>query len=200
MEDDPYPAQETPPVPPAAPSPQVTLSQEQYEQIVRSLAVASRMEDTISSLQQQLDTLRHLSVTPARTPSPARIVTEAPKVNPPALFSGERQELEVYLTRCEHIFLTQPGKFPSEKSKVLYASTFLDGTAYSWFIPLLHQYSAATVCMDGTIPIPPEFTAWKTYRDSLTALYGDPDLAKTKTREINALKQTTSVAAYVAEF
>src|SRR5271154_847258 len=151
MEDDPYPAQGRPPAPPN----QVTLSQEQYEHIVQSLTMASRMEETIASLQQQLDTLRHLSVTPARTPSPARIPTEAPKVNPPALFSGEREELEVYLTRCEHIFLAQPGKFPSEKAKVLYASTFLDGTAYSWFIPLLHRYSAATVCMDGTVTIPP---------------------------------------------
>jgi hypothetical protein len=190
MEDDP-PPQET-----------FTLTREEYNQVVEAVNASRRLEQTIAGLQQQLETARLLTATPNRTPSPVRMEpkAEAPKVNPPALFSGERDELETYLTRCEHIFLTTPQKFPKEQAKVLYASTYLSGTAYSWFIPLLQQYSIAVASGPDSIPIPNEFLSWKNYRDSLIAMFGDPDIGRTKTREIKALKQTSSVSVYTAEF
>src|SRR5271156_3601845 len=146
MEDD--PPQET-----------FTLTREEYNQVVEAVNASRRLEQTIASLQRQLDAAHLLSATPNRTPSPIRMEpkTEAPKVNPPALFSGERDELETYLTRCEHVFLTTPQKFPKEQARVLYASTYLSGTAYSWFIPLLQQYSTAVVSGADPLPIPAEF-------------------------------------------
>src|SRR5271154_6550790 len=173
MEDD--PPQET-----------FTLTREEYSQVVEAVNTSRRLEQTIVSLQLQLETAHLLSATPNRTPSPVRMEpkTEAPKVNPPTLFSGERDELETYLTRCEHVFLTTPQKFPTEQAKVLYASTYLSGTAYSWFIPLLQQYSEALVGGTDPTPTPVEFLAWKNYRDALVAMFGDPDVERTKTHEI----------------
>ena len=76
---------------------------------------------------------------------------------------------------------------------MLYASSYLKGVAYSWFKPLLLQYVEKK-------SVPVEFTTWKAYSDSLTRMYGDPNLVKAKTRELKALRQTSSVSAYVSEF
>jgi hypothetical protein len=118
------------------------------------------------------------------------------KAKAPKSFSGEdRSGLETFLSQCRLVFLVNPESFPSEDQKVLYASSYLDGIAYSWFEPILRRYDP-----ESASPPPEELTSFKSFSAALARMFGDPDLVKTKTRELRALRQTTSVAAYASEF
>ena len=48
--------------------------------------------------------------------------------------------------------------------------------------------------------VPIEFTSFRKYSEALTRMYGDPDIVKSKTREINALCQISFVSVYISEF
>ena len=56
-----------------------------------------------------------------------------PKVNNPTEFSGEKSQLEHFISACETKFLAQPSLFREggEPAKVLWASSFLSGVPKS---------------------------------------------------------------------
>ena len=73
------------------------------------------MAEQVQSLVTEVAQLRLLSVTPATTPEPrTQHPSQVPKVLPPDPFTGDRLELNTYLTRCQHVFLTQPSLFLTE--------------------------------------------------------------------------------------
>src|SRR5438046_4791272 len=102
------------------------------------------MAEQVQSLATQIAQLRLLTATPASTPEPGTVRVAAPsqvtKVLQPDPFTGDRLELDTYLTRCQHVFLTQPSLFLTEQHKVLYASSYLKGNTYSWMKPLVKEY------------------------------------------------------------
>ena len=119
-----------------------------------------------------------------------------PKIPDPPIFKGDRKELLPFLTKCQLKFEGQPSQFGTDRAKVLYAGTRLEGTPFSWFQPLIKLWPA-----DGSPdPAPMEICSWEAFQESLTSIYGDPNLAATADREIRALKQTGSVAEYAAHF
>src|SRR5436190_14028837 len=174
----------------------VTITRAELNQLSHAFHNYQAMAEQVQSLVTEVAQLRLLSITPAATPdirTPQPAARPVPKVLHPDPFTGDRLELDTYLTRCQHVFLTQASLFPTEESKVLYASSYLTDTAYSWVKPLIQEYAKGT-------SVPPEFTSFQKYSESLTRMYGDPDIVKSKTREINALCQTSSESAYASEF
>ena len=128
-----------------------------------------------------------------------RIVPHGWRMNACAyMFSGDRHKLYVYLSKCHHNFLSRPELFPTEAQKVLFASGHLDGAAYSWFQPLLDQYAQAI--MKERPEKVPQFLSFECYAKSLEATFRDPDIVRSKERELRNLAQTTSVASYLADF
>ena len=119
---------------------------------------------------------------------------QEPKIPDPPMFSGEQKDLLPFLTKCQIKFDGQPSRFPKEKSKILYAGSRLEGTAFSWFQPLISTSS------DTTKPTPPELASFKAFSDALTIIYRDPNLEATAVREIRLLHQTGSAAEYAARF
>lgn len=118
------------------------------------------------------------------------------KAKAPKPFSGEdRSALEVFLSQCRLVFLVNPESFPSEQQKVLYSGSYLEGIAYAWFELLLRRYDP-----DSDAPPPDELSSFKAFSATLAKMFGDPDLAKTKTRDLRTLRQTTSVTVYASEF
>ena len=117
-----------------------------------------------------------------------------PKIPDPPMFSGDRKELLPFITKCQLKFEGQASRFPTERSKILYAGTRLEGPAFSWFQPLIGQYPV------GSLAPPPELQSFKTFTDALTVVYGDPNLEATAIREIRRLHQTGSAAEYAAKF
>jgi Retrotransposon gag protein len=118
-------------------------------------------------------------------------------VSPLNLYSGDRHKLHLFLTKCRHNFLSCPELFPNESQKVLFASGYLDGAAFNWFQLLLNQYSEATV---GDSEVPPEFETFAQVAKPLEETFRDPDLMRSKERELGNFHQTTSVASYLADF
>src|SRR5437667_5769881 len=172
----------------------VTITKGQLDQLSLAFNNCQAMAEQVQSLATEIARLRLLSVTPAITPEPrTQPPSQVPKVLQPDPFTGDRLELDTYLTRCQHVFLTQPSLFLTEQHKVLYASSYLKGNAYSWMKPLVQEYAKG-----ASVPI--EFTSFQKYSESLTRMYGDTDIVKSKTREINALYQTSSVSIYASEF
>jgi len=172
----------------------VTITKGQLAQLSLAFNNCQAMAEQVQSLATEIARLRLLSVTPATTPEPrTQLPSQVPKVLQPDPFTGDRLELDTYLTRCQHVFLTQPSLFLTEQHKVLYTASYLKGNAYSWMKPLVQEYAKG-------LSVPIEFTSFQKYSESLTRMYGDPDIVKSKTREINALCQISSVSAYASEF
>jgi hypothetical protein len=122
---------------------------------------------------------------------------QEPKIPDPPMFSGERKDLLPFLTKCQIKFDGQPSRFKDEKAKILYAGARLEGTAFSWFQPLIAPHPGP----DGeTKPVPPELVSFKAFSDALTVNYGDPNLEATAERELRRLHQTGSAADYAAKF
>ena len=117
-----------------------------------------------------------------------------PKIPDPPMYSGDRKELAPFLTKCQLKFEGQPSRFRTERSKILYAGSRLEGTPFSWFQPLITQYGA-----DSETP-PPELVSFKTFKEALTGIYGDPNQEATAVRELRRLHQTGSAAEYAARF
>ena len=120
---------------------------------------------------------------------------QEPKIPDPPTFSGDRKELLPFLTKCQLKFEGQPSRFPTERSKILYAGSRLDGPAFNWFQPLIALYPVGS----ETAP-PPELKSYQAFKEALTVVYGDPNLEATAVREIRRLHQTGSAAEYAAKF
>jgi hypothetical protein len=90
-------------------------------------------------------------------------------------------------------FRGQPSLFPDEPTKVIYAGTRLEGAPFSWFSPLNEKW-----IRENNPPV--ELTTFKSFVKELTTLYRDPHLAIAAEHKICALRNTTSVAVYIAEF
>jgi len=84
----------------------------------------------------------------------------------------------------------------SERSKVLYAGTHLEGPAFTWFQALFRKWPAD---LPSNLA-PEEIKDWETFQCSLTQIYGDPNLEATSERELRRLRQTGSVSEYAAKF
>lgn len=172
----------------------------------------ANLEDMLSRMNQTLERLALLAApTPSTTPLPPMqppppppppqtlSQTRSAKVSPPDMFTGDRHKLHLYLSKCRHNFLSRPELFATEHQKVLFASGYLDGAAYNWFQPLLDQYSRA-LSGDTSEESPAEFQSFEQYAKSLENTFGDPDIVRSKERELRNLNQVTSVATYLADF
>jgi len=141
------------------------------------------LEARLSELEEKLQ----LSLSQAAKPS-----TKEPKIADPEPFKGDRLQLTNFLSQCQLKVGAQPARYPDEMTKILFAGSFLRGEAYSWFQPLLASSHLGVQ--------PAEFESFKTFTDALNTIYGDPNLEITAERELRQLRQTSSVAQYIAEF
>src|SRR5579859_3344228 len=95
-------------------------------------------------------------------------------------------------------FEGNPSEFIHLRVKLLYICTWLEGTAFTQFQPLMKKWTS-DIPVEPT-DVPPELKSWKAFSDAITEVFGDPNLATTTKREIVALRQLSSVTDYVAKF
>ena len=128
-------------------------------------------------------------------PIPAATTPRAtePKLPDPEPFTGDRLKLLDFLTKCRLKFLGQPITYALETSKVIYTGTLLREEAFSWFQP---YFVRATTTNDW----PEEIANFEALAQSLTTLYGDPNLEISSEEALTALKQTADVPSYIAQF
>jgi len=116
-----------------------------------------------------------------------------PKVSPPQYFHGDRRHLNEFITQVKLVVALQPSNFPNEKSQIVYTSSYLRGSAFSWVQPILETI--------GTNHEHPSLSSISEFFNHLRAAFGDPDPVATAEREISRLTQGSSSAAdYAANF
>lgn len=123
----------------------------------------------------------------------------APKVAVPTAYDGTRSKLRQYITQCEiYIRMNYPA-FTSEDQKVLWAGSYLQGTAYGWFSPLLSDYLENTEAKreDETNTI---FGQHAEYVRQITRMFNNVDEEARAERALESLRQTKGVTQYVGEF
>lgn len=112
-----------------------------------------------------------------------------PKVASPEYYAGQRHKVKSFITQVTMVIALQPSRFTSEESKVLYTGSFLRDTAFLWFEPFVNSMASHAFMQNFHL-----------FCDELRRTFGDPDEVGTAERELYALRQKTSVAAYLADF
>jgi Ty3 transposon capsid-like protein len=113
-----------------------------------------------------------------------------PKCQKPKSFDGKNTaQLPEFLFQVRIAFEARPSDFPTDKAKILYASSFLEGAALAYVEPYY-----------GKADNPPWMRDFSLFADELTKVFGDPDKLGNETYKLRKLRQTGSAAAYAAEF
>ena len=130
-------------------------------------------------------------------PSPAYNPLSKLKTKNPEVWSGTRSTLPRFLSSCRSKFMVETQNFPSELSKIVFTGSYLSDSPADWWHALFQRYEEAL--QKGTEP-PAELASFTTFAQALSTAYGDPDLKGTMERSLYALRQTTSVSNYAADF
>lgn len=139
------------------------------------------MQLLTQNMQAQANNQRY-----SATPGPGSV--REPKVKDPETFSGQREQLNAFLTECTLVFELQPSRFPDDRTKVNYMISLLRGTALMAIRPHL------------TAAIRPRFlNDYDEFVLHMSTNFGDPDERGTARRKLKALRQTGSASAYFSE-
>ena len=71
---------------------------------------------------------------------PVPVIIKPLKINTPELFEGSRGKLQAFFSQVELFFGLNAERFPTDKHKVLFASTYLRGPAFEWFNSFLTDF------------------------------------------------------------
>jgi len=168
---------ESPPLPrtpePGLQDETIALTARMWETVLNRLA---SQEALIEELRLELQAVQHHppSAPISKPPSSEFEAPDAP------MFKGECKELLPFLAKCHFKFKSQPSRFISDRSKVLYAGTHLEGPAFTWFQALFRKWPAD---LPSNL-VPEDIRDWETFQRSLTQIYGDPNLEATSEREL----------------
>jgi hypothetical protein len=91
-------------------------------------------------------------------------------------------------------FAANPRKFTSERSKVMYAASFLTSVALAWFEPYLF--------LESEEESPSFLSSFASFEDELIKTFGDPDAEATAEHKLNSIKmkEDQEVNRYITEF
>lgn len=152
----------------------------------RTPAPAPEDNDNVEQLREEIRRMQErLNSLPAASPR-----TEDPKVREPKLFDGKSpSQLPNFLAQVKLVFKAKPSAYPTEESKVIYAISFLDGPAFSYFQPYVDEKE------------PPSWmTDFASFADELKSVYGSPDVIDDLANKLFELKQTGPATEYAADF
>jgi hypothetical protein len=137
--------------------------------------------------------LRRLEHTP--TPALNTVVThQAVKAKDPKPYDGVDNRLaKEFLTSCRIVFLAHPDQFQSDMAKILYAGSFLTGTARTWFEPIVED--------DGWEPnILRE--DWTLFTEKFSQIFSDPAEQDTAEQQLFDLRMRDDqhISEYMTKF
>lgn len=119
--------------------------------------------------------------------------SKGPQASAPDKFDGSKADkLRPFLAQLNIVFLNHPRRFPTERSKVLFAGSYLSGTAADWFEPIIEEGSKESLMLDN----------WVLFKERLTKVFGDPNAEATAEHNIELLvmKDSEAIAGYITRF
>ena len=143
----------------------------------------------IASLQERIAALEsHLSQTVPPVVAPISKFRTIKHNKPPEFDGKDKHFCTTFLSHVELYMRINRSEFNTDEDKILFATSYLRGPAYSWIEPHL------------TKPKDSLMTNWETFKDTLISTLGDPDRERTLTRQLQSLRQNKSCASYATEF
>lgn len=120
-----------------------------------------------------------------------------PKIKPhePDTFHGHRSKLRSFVISLRIYITFNESRFVSERSKVIFACSFLRDSAFAWIEPLIRD--STDISINTSHEVLDDFEG---FVRSLTATFGDVDEVAHAERRLRSLRQTTSVTNYATEF
>lgn len=117
------------------------------------------------------------------------------KCNLPETFHGTRSKLPSFISALRIYISMNSIQFTTEKSKVLFAISFLKDAAFSWVEPFVRNAMDPTVAEEESF-----FNNFEEFLAELQLTFGDIDRKAKAERDIQFVRQKTSVSLYATEF
>lgn len=120
------------------------------------------------------------------------------KIKPHELdtFHGQRSKLRSFITSLRIYISLNSGKFNTDRSKVLFACSFLRDATFSWIESLLRD-SFDSNSEDEEDEI---LDSFENFLRHFQQTFGDIDTVANAERQIKILRQKTSISQYATEF
>lgn len=155
----------------------------------RPTDVLEPMEDVIQEEQSEQGDTREYTL------------NQPVKVNAPESFNGERAKIQTFLTQVDLYLLFNRDKFENEHTKVVFAASYLRGTAFEWFSTHLQDYINNSNNLGAMRTTTRQvFGRYTNFKMLMQQTFGDIDEERTAERKLLYLKQTGSASSYAAEF
>ncbi|PSK33407.1 hypothetical protein B9Z65_8921 [Elsinoe australis] len=111
-------------------------------------------------------------------------------------FYGDRAQLRRFLIQLKTLFKLEGSRYPSHQSRVLYASSRLRGSAFSWFEPYIGDFLTDTP-EDETKAM---FSNFEEFEKRIKQVFNISDEERVAATKIRQLKQRGSAAQYYSQF
>jgi len=173
------PAPETPQAPQAPPALDPTLQQ----------AMATLFQAMMANLPAAPP-----PAAPAPIPQHEGVPCQRVNTQEPDSYDGtDPSKLHAFLSQCKLVFRSSPQAFANDKLKIMYAISYLKGTALCWFEPILSL---------DEIDLPLHVYVWNVFEEELKSTFGEPDpVASTMLKLDNlSMKDNHHIAKYNVEF
>lgn len=116
------------------------------------------------------------------------------KAREPDPYDGtDPSKLRAFLSQCKLVFRSSPQAFANDELKIMYAVSYLKGTALRWFEPNLSL---------DELDLPRYAYAWNAFENELKSTFGEPDPVASATLKLDNLtmKDTHHITKYNVEF
>ena len=132
-------------------------------------------------------------------PAPALVIIKPLKINTPEPFDGGRGKLQAFFSQVELFFEFNAERFPTDKDKVLFASTYLRGPTFKWFNSFLTDFlnNEPDERDNDTVEVTQNYSNFK---NKLRQVFGDFDEEHLAECRMQSLRQTESAANYASKF
>ena len=132
-------------------------------------------------------------------PAPALVIIKPLKINTPEPFDGSRGKLRAFFSQVELFFGFNADKFPTDKHKVLFISTYLRGPAFKWFNSFLMDFlnNKPDKRDDNTVEVTQNYL---NFQNKLRQVFGDFNEEHLAERRMQSLRQTGSASNNASNF
>ena len=133
----------------------------------------------------------HVDPVPQGCEGPPRQRVKAREPDP---YDGtDPSKLRAFLSQCKLVFRSSPQAFANDELKIMYAVSYLKGTALRWFEPNLSL---------DELDLPLHAYVWTAFEHELQGIFGEPDPIASATQKLDnlSMKDTHHIARYNVEF
>lgn len=101
------------------------------------------------------------------------------KTHDPEPYDGsDPSKLRAFLAQCRLVFRTRPDEYRDDSLKIMYAVSWLSGTAQRWYEP--------NIALDEE-DLPDYALTWRAFEEALKATFGEPDPVASATQKLDNL-------------